>query len=117
GGIPRDVKRAVALLRRAAADGSALATFDLGVLAQEHVEGTPAEALHAFRKATELGEPRGYRAAAVLLDEGRGVPKAPERAARLLLEGVALDGGDLLAELSSRAGDWSKPTLMALQSE
>ena len=56
-GIPRDPARAVALLTKASEAGSAIATFNLGVLAQSGTTGTPASAIDFFKKATELGDP------------------------------------------------------------
>ena len=114
-GVPEDPERAIALLARAAQDGSAIATFNLGVLAQAGATGSPQDALDLFRRAAREGEPRGYRAAAVLLDEGRGVPADLEAAADLLLRGAAADSGEIVAELGSRAGDWRPDTIRAVQ--
>ncbi|HVV94237.1 MAG TPA: caspase family protein [Hyphomicrobiales bacterium] len=112
----RDVKRALALLHRAAGDGSALATYDLGVLAVQGVGGGPAEALEHFRKAADLGEPRGYLAIALLLDAGGGGAKAdPAGAAAALLKGVALDNGEALAQLAQPHYRWAAGTLSELQ--
>ena len=96
--------RAAALLTRASADGSAIATYNLGVLAQNGVAGSEAEAIGHFRKAAELGEPRGYQAAAILLDEGRGHPHDPAAAADLLLRGVATDYGEAFSQLTEHSG-------------
>ncbi len=112
-GVPEDPARAIALLARAAQGGSAIATFNLGVLTQAGATGSPEEALDLFRRAARDGEPRGYRAAAVLLDEGRGVPADPEGAADLLLRGAAADSGEIVAELGARAGEWSADTIRA----
>ncbi|MEF9603970.1 peptidase C14, caspase catalytic subunit p20, partial [Paracoccus sp. PXZ] len=52
---------------------------------------------------------------AVLLDEGRGLPRDPSRAAVQLLLGVASDDGGLLRELAEQGGNWNPETLSALQ--
>lgn len=113
--LPRDVPRALDLLRTASAQGSAIATFNLGVLAQQGTSGAPEQALGYFRKAVELGDVRGYRAAAVLLDEGRGTRKDPEAAADALLRAVAADIGDTLDELTKTGRSWSPDTIRAVQ--
>jgi TPR repeat protein len=114
-GVPEEPQRAVELLARAAQGGSPIATFNLGVLTQSGVTGSPEDAFDLFRRAARDGEPRGYRAAAVLLDEGRGVPADPEAAADLLLRGAAADTGEIVAELGARAGDWRPDTIRAVQ--
>ena len=117
GGIggERNPARAVQLLNQAAEAGSAIANFNLGVLAQEGVTAGKADALKYFERATELGEPRGFVPAAILLDEGRGVPKNPDAASDMLLRGVASDSGEALAQLTQKAASWSPATLKALQ--
>ena len=114
-GVRKDPKRAVALLRQAAAAGSAIATYNLGVLAQDGTIPEPGQALAYFEKATELGDPRGFVPAAILLDEGRGVRKDPERAAEMLLRGVAADSGEASGQIVSRGSDWSRDTIRAVQ--
>lgn len=116
-GTPRDPARAVELLTRAAAAGSAIATYNLGVLAQDGFSKVPGTALDYFRKATELGDPRGYIPAAILLDEGRGVRKDPVAASRMLLQSVAADSGEASLELTDRAANWSADTIKAVQAE
>jgi len=113
--VPRDVDRAIGLFRSASEAGSPIATFNLGVLAQNGTAGTPAEALDLFLRAARTGEPRGYRAAAVLLDEGRGVAPDPAEAASLLLRGAAEDRGEIIARLSADADRWSEDTLRRMQ--
>jgi tetratricopeptide (TPR) repeat protein len=114
-GVERDTARAISLLRGAMQMNSGIAAFDLGVLAQDGKAGRPSEALDFFRKASDFGDPRGYRAAAILLDEGRGVPKDPVGAADLLLRGVAGDSGESFAQLTGKAALWSPATVKALQ--
>ncbi len=116
-GIPRDPARAVALLTKASEAGSAIATFNLGVLAQSGTTGTPASAIDFFKKATELGDPRGYLAAAILLDEGRGVRKDPTAAAKMLLQGVASDSGDSLSQFIAKPENWAPDTIKAVQTQ
>lgn len=113
--LPRNVPRAIELLTTASGQGSAIATFNLGVLAEQGAGGTQDQALGYFRKAVELGDVRGYRAAAVLLDEGRGTRKDPDAAAEALLRAVASDSGDALAELTKATKNWSPETVRALQ--
>lgn len=112
----KDPERAVSLLRRAADVGSAKAVFNLGVLAQDGVIDTQDAALEYFLRAARDGEHEGYRAAAILLDEGRGVAPNAGQAANLLLRGVAEDRGTLLQQLTKASGDWSPETIKAIQS-
>lgn len=113
--LPKDDARAVALLERASAEGSAKATFNLGVLAQDGTIGQPSDALDYFRRAARDGEYQGYRAAAILLDEGRGVARNPAEAADLLLRAAAEDGGTVATDLTRNAGQWSRDTMTQVQ--
>lgn len=113
--LPKDADRAVALLKRASGEGSAKATFNLGVLAQDGAIGKPEDALDYFRRAARDGEYDSYRAAAILLDEGRGVPKNPGEAANMLLRGAAEDGGTVVSDLTGRSDQWSKETIAQVQ--
>ncbi|UOA28957.1 caspase family protein [Pseudosulfitobacter sp. DSM 107133] len=110
-----DQPRALALLQRASNEGSAKATFNLGVLAQDGVGAGPEEALAYFRKAAQDGEPEGFRAAAILLDEGRGVPRDPQSAAIMLLRGAAEDRGEVVQQLSTDTDQWTPQTIRAVQ--
>ena len=114
-GVERNVARAVALLRTASQGGSAIATYDLGVLAQQGAAGEPAQALDFFQRSSSLGDPRGYMAAAILLDEGRGVPKDPAGAAEQLLRAVAGDDGSAISELAAKSSSWRPDTIKAVQ--
>lgn len=114
--VEADPDRAISLLRRAAQGGSAKAVFNLGVLAQDGVIDTPKAALDYFIRAAKEGEYKGYRAAAILLDEGRGVERDPARAADLLLRGAAEDRGTIVQQLTQNARDWSPETIRAVQS-
>jgi TPR repeat protein len=115
-GINVDIPRARALLQKASDGGSARATFDLAALIDQGRVGKPAgEALALFRRAGTEGYPEGYRAAAVLLDEGRGVPKNPAAAAEDLLRAVTADAGETKAELSSKTETWRLETIKELQ--
>ncbi|PUB17289.1 caspase family protein [Yoonia sediminilitoris] len=114
-GVPRDTDRAISLLRQAAAGGSAQGLFNLGVLAQDKIIDTPADALDYFAQAVRFGYTDGYRAGAILLDEGRGVPKDPQRAAELLLRGAAEDDGTIIAALRQDASQWTPATLTEMQ--
>ena len=115
-GISRDPARAVALLQRASADGSAIATYNLGVLADRGVAES-GSALRYFVRATELGDPRGFLAAAILLDEGRKVAKNPVTASEMLLRGAAADTGAVITQMVQRPGKWSPDTIRNLQSK
>ncbi len=115
-GIGIDIPRALALLRKASDSGSARATYDLAALVSSGLGGKPAEALELFRSAGAEGYPEGYRAAAVLLDEGRGVPRNPDAAAEELLRAVDADAGEATGELTARTQIWSVETVKALQS-
>jgi TPR repeat protein len=114
-GVEKNVARAVALLQTASQGGSAIATYDLGVLAQQGVAGKPADALDLFRQSSSLGDPRGYLASAILLDEGRGVPKDPPGAAEELLRSVAADDGAAFSQLTAKSSSWSHETIKAVQ--
>ncbi|GLS42238.1 hypothetical protein GCM10007884_02230 [Methylobacterium brachythecii] len=114
-GAPKDPRRAVKLLKQAAEAGSAIATYNLGVLSQDGTIPEAGQALGYFEKATELGDPRGFVPAAILLDEGRGIQKDPVRAAEMLLRGVASDSGDAANQIVTRASAWSKTTIKAVQ--
>jgi TPR repeat protein len=114
-GIEKDAARAEKLLRSAAQGGSAIATYNLGVLAEEGVAGKPADALDLFKQTAGLGDPRGFLAAAILLDEGRGAPKDPGGAADQLLRGVAADSGESLNQLTTKSSSWSQDTIKAVQ--
>lgn len=113
--VPKDEERAVSLLQRAAQGGSAKATFNLGVLAQDGIAGEPSEALEYFQRAARDGEYQGFLAAAILLDEGRGVARDPAEAARMLLRGAAEDDGAILNQLSVASDQWSRNTLIEVQ--
>ena len=116
-GIAKDPKRAVALLKQASEAGSAIATYNLGVLAQDGTILERDRALTYFEKATELGDPRGFVPAAILLDEGRGVRKDPNAAAEMLLRGIAADTGDAMNQIVNRATSWSPETIRAIQTQ
>lgn len=110
-----DVPRAIALLKRASEEGSAKATFNLGVLAQDGMADGPETALAYFQQAAQDGEAEGYRAAAILLDEGRGTKRDPSGAARMLLRGAAEDRGEIVSQLTSQSDQWSTETIRAVQ--
>jgi TPR repeat protein len=114
-GLDKDVPRATALLQKAAQNGSPIAAYDLGVLAQDGAAGVPAAALDYFRQSSRLGDPRGYLAAAILLDEGRGIAKDPTAAAEELLRGVAGDDGAAVTQLTAKSSSWSHDTIKAVQ--
>jgi TPR repeat protein len=114
-GIGIDIPRAYALLRKASDSGSPRATYNMAALNVNGVGGKPADALELFRRAGNEGFPEGYRAAAVLLDEGRGVPRNPEAAAEDLLRAVDSDAGEAIAELSAKTQTWSVETVKAMQ--
>ena len=115
-GIDKNVPRALALLKKASDDGSARATYDLAEIEADATGRRLAgEALTDFRRAGAEGFPQGYRAAAVLLDEGRGVPKDPAAAADDLLRAVAADAGEAIVELTGRKQTWATDTIRNLQ--
>ena len=115
-GTPKNMPRALALFRKAAELGSARATFNLATLVSQGVGGgKPAEALDLYRKAADLGYPGAHRAAALLLDVGRIVPRNIDVAADELLECVRADFGDCTSELTGRTQIWTPDTLRALQ--
>jgi uncharacterized caspase-like protein/TPR repeat protein len=113
--MPKDLGRAYELLKRSADAGSAIATFDLGKFADDGLGGKAADALALYRRAAALGEPNGYRAAAVLLDEGRHTPKSPDGAADELLRAVTADSGLAINELTGPTQSWTPATVSAMQ--
>lgn len=114
-GVPKDEERGIGLLKQASESGSAKATFNLGVLAQAGQIDTPEDALGYFERAARGGEVGAYRAAAILLDEGRGVAANPGEAANMLLRGAAEDGGEIVTMLTTQANEWSLDTLTEVQ--
>jgi TPR repeat protein len=117
GGIggAKDPERALVLLRQASASGSARATYDLAILASQKTGDDAHNALDLFRQAAKLGYPEGYRAAAVLLDEGRGVPADPKAASDELLRAIAEDSGQTMKDLTSTKQSWTLETISAVQ--
>ncbi len=113
--VAADPARAISLLKQASDEGSAKATFNLGVLAQDGIGDGAEAALGYFERAAQDGEAEGYRAAAILLDEGRGTQRDPARAAVMLLRGAAEDGGDVVHQLTSASDQWSPATIRAVQ--
>ena len=115
-GVSKDVPRALALFRKASALGSAKATFNLAKLVSDGLGGEPpAQALGLFQKAAELNYPGAYRAAAILLDLGKVVPRDPERAADQLMQCVRADWGECLTELTGKTQIWTPETVRALE--
>jgi TPR repeat protein len=114
--IDRNVPRAIALLKKASDDGSARATFNLATAIANGIGGKPVgDALALFRRAGAEGYGEAYRAAAVLLDEGRGVSQNPVAAAEDLLRAVAADAGEAIVELTGKTQTWRAETLGELQ--
>jgi uncharacterized caspase-like protein len=113
--MAKDLGRAYALLKGAADAGSAIAAFDLGKFAEDGLGGKASDALALYRRAAALGEPNGYRAAAVLLDEGRHTLKNPDAAADELLRAVSADSGAAIGELTGPTQSWTPATVTALQ--
>ena len=114
--VQKDVPRALALFRKASDLGSARATFDLAKLVSDGIGGgKPSEALDLFKQAANMGFPDAYRAAAILLDAGRIVPRNPEAAADEMLQCVRADWGDCLSELTGRSQVWSLEAVRAIQ--
>ena len=113
--VAADPEQAIVWLKRASREGSAKATFNLGVLAQDGMVDGPEAALDYFQRAARNGEAEGYRAAAILLDEGRGTQRDPAAAARMLLRGAAEDRGEVLRQLTAAPDQWSTETIRAVQ--
>ena len=113
--VPKDEKRAYALLKAAADQGSARATYDLAELVKGGFGDKSQDALALYRQAAELGEPKGFRGAAILLDQGIGRGKDPAGAAQSLLRCVASDDGQCLSELTGARQLWSIDCVKAMQ--
>ncbi|MCX7561220.1 caspase family protein [Sulfitobacter sp. F26204] len=114
-GLEKNEERAVELLKEAADLGSAIATFNLGVLSRDGATGDPSDALGYFKRAIKAGEPRAYVASAIILDEGRVVPRNPDHAANMLLRGAAEDSGQSIQQMTENTADWSRETIAAVQ--
>ncbi|WP_166802245.1 caspase family protein [Microvirga pakistanensis] len=114
-GVKRNVPRAAQLMKKASESGSAIATYNMGVLALNRQYGTLSDAIGYFRKSIELGDPRGYLAAATLLDQGHGTRNDPVAAAEMLLAGVESDSGEAMNALIKHPKDWSPETIRAVQ--
>ena len=114
-GVDRDLPRAYALLQQASQAGSPRATYDLAEFAEHGYGGKKSDALDLYRRAADLGYPKGWHTAAALLDEGRGVAKDPSAAAGELLRAVAADSGESIADLTGKTQGWSVDTVKALQ--
>jgi TPR repeat protein len=115
--VEKDVPRAFALFRKASQLGSARATFDLAKLISDGVGGKPSEALDLFKQAASLGFPDAHRAAALLLDVGKGVTKDAAGAADEMLRCVLADGRECVTELTGKAQIWSPESVKAIQSK
>lgn len=113
--VERNEAEALALFRRAAEAGSPEATLNLGQIALSGETLDAETALSHFLRAAELGEPRGYRFAALILDIDTSLGAQPNRAADLLLRGVAEDGGDILTRFEQGADQWSNATIAEMQ--
>lgn len=85
------------------------------MLALDGVVDTPDAALGYFESAAWAGEAEAWRAAAILLDQGREVLPDPKRAARMLLRGAAEDDGSVVRMLVELAKGWSPATLRSVQ--
>lgn len=115
-GGKRDVPRAIGLLEYASGEGAARATYNLGVFAKEGIFKTPEDAVGFFELAAEQGYAEGALAAAAIYDEGFHTDKSAEKASDLLLSALTADSGETLAKVTAEAKDWSRDTIIALQS-
>ena len=98
----RDRARAVQLLTKAADLGSAKATFNLAVIANE--EKRQAEAARLFEQAGDLGYADGYTIAAAFLDSPKmGPVRNPERSAKVILKAAAADTGSFVQSFAMKA--------------
>lgn len=98
----RDRGRAVELLRKAADLGSAKATFNLAVLANE--DRRQGEAAALFEQAGDLGYAEGYTIAAAFYDSPKmGPVRNPERSARAILKAAAADDGTFVLKFAMKA--------------
>ncbi|MEM9785246.1 MAG: caspase family protein [Pseudomonadota bacterium] len=115
--VPEDKQKAAALMRQAAEQGHAQALFNLAAFALEGLVETPAAALGYFERAGIAGYARGYYLAATILDDGDIMPKAPNRASRLLLMGIAEGDSALVTSFFAQVegGQWDAETLRAVQ--
>ncbi len=92
--VKQDFPKAVFWLKRAAAQGDALALYFLARCLEEGtgIEKNAEEAFPVYRLAAELGNPWAQCALGRCLEEGVGTPKDPEQALEWYRR--AADGGD-----------------------
>jgi TPR repeat protein len=91
-GVAKDNDAALALLKRAAAEGHGPAMYNLAVVLMG--SGKPddlTQAVDLLRKAAEIEVPDAQYALAVLTKEGRGTEKNPAEAARWMARAAAND--------------------------
>ncbi len=112
---PQDIGRAVELLFDASNQGSAIASYNLGKLTQDNIVGSLDQSLAYYRAASSRGHAPGHLAAAILLDQGLGVPADPQAAAIELLFGVAQDAGQTKDQLVAHPKGWDPHTIRAMQ--
>lgn len=116
--VPQDKARAATLMQQAADQAHPLALFNMALFALEGLGATPAAALGYAERAGVAGYAQGYYLAATILDDGAILPKAPDRASRLLLLGMAEGDSALAATFFTElwSGEWDSETLRAVQS-
>ncbi len=116
--VVQDKEQAVKLTQQAAEQGHAAALFNLARFALEGLIDTPVAALGYAERAGITGHADGYYLAAKVLDDKDIMTRAPERASRLLLMGIAESGSASVTKFfdEAEAGEWSVEFLRAVQS-
>ena len=115
-GVEKNVPRAAALLQTASQGGSAIATYDLGVLAQEGAAGKPAEALDYFRQSSTP------RRSARLSGGGHPARRRARRSPRIrpppprnCCAASPATTARPFNQLTAKASSWSHDTIKAVQ--
>ena len=76
----------------------------------------PAQAVALYRKAADLGDSQALHNLGWLYDGGRGVPRDPKEAARLVLSAIEKGNGASLAQLAGASRMWSSEFRREVQS-
>lgn len=116
-GIPRDTDQALKMFEAASLRGVSQASFNLASLFEAGAGGTKARAAAIYVRAGEQGYLPGFQKAAAMYDKGAGVDVDTERAADLLIEGIALGSTQVTDAIKESPGAWSAGTRRALQTK
>ena len=102
-GVPKDPRKAEAILRTAAATGMSNAQVDLAemYLNGETGPARPKRAVPLLKRAADAGHPLGQYLLGQMYEEGNGVPKDINRAAELYISSARAGLAEAKARLAS----------------